>query len=300
LKFLRDQSLTCHHICPIKEGEEIVKRNLGAKYIKRLASKELYMDLVPSMFMPDSTEEDGLLFSDSFVLSPFLPCQNHDVCNPIANKNGGSNKKRSLCDTYGASEANKGAPDDRESKKMRHRDIERQRRQEVSSLFKSLRTLLPFQYIQGKRATSDHIFQAVNYIKDLQNKIKELNEKKNRIKKSIPGTHITHPSTEECTSSSLSSSSTLSSSCSCVDDKHITVVVMPCLMGVEIVISCCIQRNKSCLSTVLQTLAQEQRLSVVSCLSSKLQQRFTHTIVSQVENGIKIDYSEIKDKIMNM
>ncbi|KAG7587843.1 Helix-loop-helix DNA-binding domain superfamily [Arabidopsis suecica] len=256
------------------------------------------MDFIPSMFMPDSTYEDGLLFSDSFLLSPFISYQNNDVCNPITNKIGGSNKKRSLCDTYGVNEANKN-DDDRESKKVKHRDIERQRRQEVSSLFKSLRTLLPFQYIQGKRSTSDHIFQAVNYIKDLQTKIKELNEKRNQIKKSLPGTSTTLPSIEECTSS-LSSTSTLSSSCSCVGDKHITVVVTPCLVGVEIILSCCLGRNKSCLSSVLQMLAQEQRLSVVSCLSSRRQQRFMHTIVSQVEDGKQINILELKDKIMNM
>ncbi|KAL1187647.1 Transcription factor [Cardamine amara subsp. amara] len=251
------------------------------------------MDFVPSMFMPaDSINEDEFLFSDSLLLSPFIPYQNHDhVCNPITNKNCGSNKKRSLCE----SEANK-RDDDRESKKMRHRDIERQRRQEVSSLFKSLRSLLPFEYIQGKRSTSDHISQAVNYIKDLENKIKELKEKRDRIKKSIPGINTT----EECTSS-LSSSSTLSSSCSCVDDKHITVVAMPCMVGVEIIISCCfIRRNKSLLSSVLQMLAQEQRLNIVSCLSTRLQQKFMHTIVSQVDDGTKIDILELKDKIVNM
>jgi len=113
------------------------------------------MDCVPSLFMPDSTYEDGLLFSDSFLLSPFISYQNNDVFHPITNKIGGSNKKRSLCDiTYGANEANKN-DDDRESKKMKHRDIERQRRQEVSSLFKSLRTLLPFQYIQVSYLVGD-------------------------------------------------------------------------------------------------------------------------------------------------
>ncbi|XP_010418297.1 PREDICTED: transcription factor bHLH125 [Camelina sativa] len=259
------------------------------------------MDFVPSMFMLDSTYEDGLLFSDSFLLSSFVSNQNHDVCDQIANKIGGSKKKRSLCDTYGVSEADKNDDDDRESKKMKHRDIERQRRQEVSSLFKSLRSLLPFQYIQGKRSTSDHIFQAVKYIKDLQNKNKELNEKRNRIKKSIPGTNTTVPSTEECTSSlSSSTTSTFSLGCSCVGDKHFTVMVTPCLVGVEIIISCCLGRNKSCLSSVLQILAQEQRLGIVSCLSTRLQQRFMHTIVSQVEDSKQINTLKLRDKIVNM
>lgn len=122
----------------------------------------------------------------------------------------------------------------------------------------------------------------MNYIKDLQTKIKELNEKRNQIKKSIRGT----TTIEECTSS-LSTTSTLSSSCSCVGDKHITVVVTPCLVGVEIIMSCCLGRNKSGLSSVLQMLAQEQRLSVVSCLSIRRQQRFMHTIVSQVKLLLK-------------
>ncbi|ESQ29087.1 hypothetical protein EUTSA_v10023637mg [Eutrema salsugineum] len=261
----------------------------------RLSSYQENMDFVPSMFMPDSTDEDGLLFSDSFVLSPIMSYQNYDDCNPITDKNGGSNKKRSLC------EDNKGN-DDREVKKMKHRDTERQRRIEVSSLFKSLRSLLPFQYIQGKRATADHVCQAVNYIKDLEKRIKELNEKRNRIQKSVRGTVTIHPYTEECTSSSLSTSSlsTSSSRCSCIDDKHMTVVIIPCLVGVEIIISCCLGRKKSCLSSVLQILTQEVRLSVVSCLSTRVQQRFMHTIVSQVDDGIKINISELKDKILNM
>lgn len=134
--------------------------------------------------------------------------------------------------------------------------------------------------LQGKRSTADHVSQAVNYINELQNKIKELTEKKNRLRTSISGTVTAHPTTEECTSSLSSSLST----CSCVDDNHITVMVMPCLVGIEIIISYCLERNKSsCLSRVLQILVQEERLSVVSCLSTRMPQRFVHTIVSQVK-----------------
>ncbi|CAN8240696.1 unnamed protein product [Cochlearia groenlandica] len=255
------------------------------------------MNYVPSMFMIDSTEENGLLLSDSFVVSPFISYQNNDVCNDIIKEKnvGSNNKKRSICDIYDNKKDN-----DQESKKMRHRDIERQRRQEVSSLFKCLRTLLPFQYIQGRRSTSDHILESVNYIKDLKTKIKELIEKKNQITK------------EECTSSTTLSSSltsslstsrctSSSSSSSCVGDKHnIKVMVMPCFVGVEIILSCCVGRNKSCLSSALQILSQDQRLSVVSCISTRIQHRFMHTIVSKVEDEININISEIEDKIMNI
>ncbi|KAJ0258038.1 Transcription factor bHLH125 [Hirschfeldia incana] len=253
------------------------------------------------MFTPDITDEDGLLFTDSFLLSPLISYQNHDVCNPVADKiYGASKKKRSLCDTHGESEASKGDADP-ESKKMRHRNIERQRRLEVSSLFKNLRSLLPLRYIQGKRSTADHVSQAVNYINDLQNKIKELTEKKNLLKTSIPSTVTAHPTTEESSSCLSSSLSTSSSRCTCVDDNHITVMVMPSLEGIEIIISCCLERNKSsCLSRVLQILIQEERLTVVSCLSTRTHQRFVHTIVSQVDDGIKIKFSELKDRIQNM
>lgn len=142
--------------------------------------------------------------------------------------------------------------------------------------------------LQGKRSSADHVFQAVNYIKDLENKIKELNEKKNRLNKSILGTVTAHPTTEECTSSVSSSLSTSSRRCSCADDKHITVIIMPCFHGMEIIISCCLERNQFRLSSVLQILAQEERLSVVSCLSTRLQQRFIHTIVSQVKLLLKL------------
>lgn len=133
---------------------------------------------------------------------------------------------------------------------------------------------------QGKRSSSDHVIEAVNYIKDLQKKIKKISEKKDRIKRNI--THLS--STRECSIRSLASSpspSLLSSNCSCVGGKHIDVKVRTCLIGIEIVASCC-SRSEYCLSIVLQVLDQEQCFDVVSCISTKLHQRFIHTIVSEV------------------
>ncbi|XP_010458680.1 PREDICTED: transcription factor bHLH55-like [Camelina sativa] len=240
-----------------------------------------------SLFTLNFPHEKDLDFSSLVTSSRLISFQEP---NPIIHCAGiQKDGRQKVCETTITSEIRKGV-DEPKHKIAKHKDIERQRRQEAASLYKSLRYLLPSQYIKGKRSSSDHVEEAVNYIKDLQKKIKEISEKRDRT--------ITHrSSTSKCSIRSLASSP--SSTCSCVGDTHMAVVVSPCLIGLEIVVSSC-YRHEFFLSSVLKLLAQEQCLNVVSCISTRQPQRFIHTIISEVEEGIEVYFPEIHEKIMEM
>ncbi|EFH66198.1 hypothetical protein ARALYDRAFT_471403 [Arabidopsis lyrata subsp. lyrata] len=162
--------------------------------------------------------------------------------------------------------------DEPKNKRAKHKELERQRRQEITSLFKNLRYLLPSQYTKGKRSSADHVLEAVNYIKDLQKKIKEVSKKRDRIKRSI-----THPSsTGECSIISLTSST-----CSCTCWRH----------------THCCYRSKLLLQT---------RILSLKCSSTSGRRAINalmlivHTIVSEVEEGIEVYYSELQENIIKM
>ncbi|KAJ0256867.1 Transcription factor bHLH55 [Hirschfeldia incana] len=246
-----------------------------------------------SLFTLDFACGNELDFSSLLTPSTFVSFQDPNPSNPITHtENDG---RLSIRGTTVTDETTKEDVEPN-NKRAKHREIERQRRQEVTSLFKHLRYILPAQYVKGKRSSSDHVHEAVNYIKDLEKKIKEVSKKRDRIKRSI-----THPSSAGyCPIRSLAAScSSLSSNCSCVGDTHIDVKVRTCLVGIEIVVSCCF-RHESCLSSVLQLLVREQCFNVVSCISTRLNLRFIHTIISEVERGIEINFSELQEKIIKI
>ncbi|KAF8047058.1 hypothetical protein N665_3233s0004 [Sinapis alba] len=247
-----------------------------------------------SLFTLDFAYENELDFSSLLTPSTFMSFQDPNPPNPIIHTENDGRKR--IHETTVTDETTKEDVEPK-NKRAKHREIERQRRQEVTSLFKHLRYILPSQYVKGKRSSSDHVHEAVNYIKDLEKKIKEVSEKRDRIKRSI----TTPYSSGECSIRALVSSwpSSLSSYCSCVGDTHIDVKVTTCLVGIEIVASCCF-RLESRLSSVLQLLVQEQCFNIVTCISTRLQLRSIHTIVSEVEKGIEINFSELQEKIIKV
>ncbi|KAI4351848.1 hypothetical protein L6164_006157 [Bauhinia variegata] len=157
-----------------------------------------------------------------------------------------------------------------ENKKWMRKETEKQRRQEMATLCASLRSLLPLEYIKGKRSSSDHVNEAVNYIKHLKNNVKQLQAKRDELMKL----------------SNLSSGSESSTT-----HLPICVTVHPGLDGVEIMCSYSLKKHSNPLSSILDTVLKEG-LNVVSCTSIKANdQRFIHTIRSEVPYQL---YSVIK------
>ncbi|KAL8199683.1 hypothetical protein R6Q57_013251 [Mikania cordata] len=165
-----------------------------------------------------------------------------------------------------------GGDNDQMQKKMVHREIERQRRQEMTNLYASLRELLPLEFIKGNRSISDHMNQAVHYIKQMEENIKGLREKRDEHKKYV----------NTCQNS----------------DNHLpnTVSVSFCNGGVEILINSCLLEDGFLLSEVLNTIVEEG-FSVTSCTLTKVNDRLFHSILTEASDLALIDPSMLQQRL---
>ncbi|KAE9464940.1 hypothetical protein C3L33_03150, partial [Rhododendron williamsianum] len=159
------------------------------------------------------------------------------------------------------------------NKKVIHREIEKQRRKKMAALFSSLRSLLPPELVKGKRSVGDHINEATKYIKHLEKKIKDSGAKRDQLQSLSSSSTTT-------TTTSCSHGNGSSSNCSA----NCVTVCCRSMGQVEVILSTgggFDPAGKLQLSSFLKLLLEEG-LSVVSCVSTKVNERLLHTIQSQV------------------
>ncbi|XP_047941892.1 transcription factor bHLH36-like [Salvia hispanica] len=160
-------------------------------------------------------------------------------------------------------------------KKKLHKEIERQRRKEMAALYDSLRSVLPSNSIKGLRSASDQIAEATKYIRYMQNKVRQLKVKRDKMMKSA----------ENNKKGLLSSSKGL----------PITVRVQRCTGSAEVLIFATAEGRSLRLSSILQLLVEEG-LNVVDCNCTKFDGRL-HCTIQCEEGRPSIDLQTLQVKL---
>ncbi|XVE58652.1 hypothetical protein DITRI_Ditri04bG0186000 [Diplodiscus trichospermus] len=191
--------------------------------------------------------------------------------NPIIANSMRKSRRRKVCHMEDSIE---GFTCDKYKKQRLHREIERQRRQDMASLYASLRSLLPDEYIKGKRSMSDHMNEAVNYIKDLEKKVKDLGVKREELKRV----------------------SNLAALVSGTETSNHCFMIRPCLTGIEIMFRCGFKEQELPLSRVLAVLVDEG-FPVASCVSTKSEEYLLHTIQTEVNDPTGVNLTGLQQKL---
>ncbi|MFS7958629.1 putative transcription factor bHLH family [Helianthus anomalus] len=173
--------------------------------------------------------------------------------------------------------------DEHTQRKLAHRAIERQRRQDMAKLYALLKDLLPLELVKGKRSASDHIHQAVNYIKHMQEGIRVLSVKRDRLKK------LVETSAVSCTGTNTKEKSL----------RNVfpnTVSVSSCKGGVQIMINSCSLEDGFPLSRVLKAISED--LNVITCTCTKVNHRLSHFIQTEANDLVSTDNSMLQQRLV--
>lgn len=174
------------------------------------------------------------------------------------------------------------ANSDNDEKKIIRREVEKQRRSQMSILCASLRSSLPFELIKGKRSASDHIGEAVNYIQSLKEKVNGLQVKRDRLKQMVNSSSLVESETEADHSSGA------------VAVKSVNI--NPIQGGVEIAICSSFEERSSPLSVLMEILLQEG-CDVVNSVSTHANGRIFLTIKCEVEDLTRLDLAKLQHKL---
>lgn len=133
-------------------------------------------------------------------------------------------------------------------------------------------------WFQGKRSTSDQMHEAANYIKDLQRNIRELSTKRDKLKKLSGISNSPSCSTKNKIMIASDQSSQRHASSECPSTN---ISIRYCKTeSVEVLVNTALREGLP-LARVLGVMAREG-FSVASCVSAKMNDRFLHTIQSEV------------------
>lgn len=258
---------------PLQRGNELVIQFSNTSHQHKI-SQDLILEDYASLDVNDS---DKILFTKSQSSNKLF--YDGAAAADEDNNNNNNNNNDSNND------------DDNKKKKMVHREIERQRRKEMATLYSSLRSLLPLQFIKGKRSISDHMNEAVNYIKYMQNNIKELGAKRDELKKKKKlSNYYHHHDNNDKPTSSTNRYFTLHESDSGV-------------LGIEITGGAAAAAGEEegvTLSEILGLLVEEEGLEVLSYLSSKVNGRLVHSVQCEVVNSNSVDLFELRRKLASL
>ncbi|KAK4403550.1 Transcription factor [Sesamum angolense] len=218
-------------------------------------------------------------YSNSIRHDLIVQCHDDGLMGASVNPTASTSNERPTPFKVHQEEANIGVINVR---KYVHREIERQRRQEMANLCGSLRTLLPPQYtMKGTRSMPDLMQQSANYIKDMQKSIQQLKTRRdNLIIRNGPN------------SDNITSRENLPNDC---------VRVNPCPGGVEILINTSFDEGQGFpLSRILKELSQTG-LDVVSCVSTRANQRSLHRIQSEARRAYSVeDLAALQERLSQL
>nr|WCO08253.1 hypothetical protein [Suaeda aralocaspica] len=199
----------------------------------------------------------------------------------ITHTSGSLCTKKSTDANIGEENVKSGNENEKKKKqKISHREVERQRRLEMSLLHSSLKTLLPLEYTKGKRSISDHLAETVKYINQMQRKMKVLIDRRDGLSKEVS----TFKKQKQ-------------------EHEVIVNVFKECF---EIIVSTTCEDNDNGeqglpLSKVIQCLIQEG-LDVVNSISKRINDKFVHSIHAQIgdKDSNVIDAANLKQKLANV
>ncbi|KAK4431568.1 Transcription factor [Sesamum alatum] len=211
---------------------------------------------------PSISEHDHKLISDNLI--PDHACIDTNIINFSSSNNDEQRDQTRFRPRQGQSRSSR---DEYNIRRIMHRDIERKRRQEMSNLYASLRSLLPLDHVKGKRSVCDDMQEAMSYIQHMQKNVQELRIRRDKLKK-LPNL--------SGAKAAVSNGGDGLPNCS--------VTVNPINDGLEILISSSMKNSEFRVSRILAELSERQ-LNVASDMTSShdpllLQERLTKAINS--------------------